>query len=157
MWAEKGARPRIVVIVRQQQFNFAYIFGEVCPQKDEWVEIIVPYSNAEAMLIHLEYISANIPKEKHAVIVMDRAFWHITKKIKKFSNITIIHLPVASPELNPVEQIWQHLRRKELSNRCFKDYEEILDVCSIAWNNFVNERGFIKNLCTKDWFANFNN
>ncbi|NGX34109.1 MAG: hypothetical protein K1060chlam1_00458, partial [Candidatus Anoxychlamydiales bacterium] len=27
----------------------------------------------------------------------------------------------------------------------------ILDVCSIAWNNFVDEKGAIKNLCTRDW------
>ena len=152
MWVEKGTRPRIV---RQQQFNSAYIFGAVCPQKDEGVGIIMPYSDTEAMLIHLKHISANISKGKHAIIIMDRASWHTTKKIKKFNNITIVHLPAASPELNPVEQIWQHLRRRELSNRCFKDYEEILNVCSDAWNNFVDEKGAIKNLCTRDWFVNF--
>ncbi len=152
MWAEKGTRPRIV---RQQQFNSAYIFGAVCPQKDKGVGIIMPYSDTEAMLIHLKHISANISKGRHAIIIMDRASWHTTKKIKKFNNITIIHLPAASPELNPVEQIWQHLRRRELSNRCFKDYEEILNVCSFAWNNFIDEKGSIKNLCTRDWFVNF--
>ena len=152
MWAEKGTRPRIV---RQQQFNSAYIFGAVCPQKDKGMGIIMPYSDTEAMLIHLKHISANISKGRHAIIIMDRASWHTTKKIKKFNNITIIHLPAASPELNPVEQIWQHLRRRELSNRCFKDYEEILNVCSFAWNNFIDEKGAIKNLCTRDWFVNF--
>jgi len=75
---------------------------------------------------------------------MDRASWHTTKNIKKFNNVTIIKLPAASPALNPVEQIWQHLRRRELSNRCFKDYEDILGACSNAWNNFINEKGAIK-------------
>ena len=68
IWAEKGTRPRIV---RQQQFNSAYIFGAVCPQKDEGIGIIMPYSNTEAMLIHLEYISASIAKGRHAVIIID--------------------------------------------------------------------------------------
>ena len=148
IWAEKGTRPRIV---RQQQFNSAYIFGAVCPQKDEGLGLIMPYSNTETMLIHLEHISNYILKGRHAVVIMDKASWHTTKKIKKFNNITIMHLPTASPELNPVEQIWQHLRRRELSNRSFKNYEEILDACSIAWNNFVNEKGAIKNLCTREW------
>ena len=152
MWAEKGTRPRIV---RQQQFESTYIFGAVCPTRDFGVGLILPYSNTEAMLIHLKHISAAIAKKKHAILIMDRASWHTTKKIKKFHNITIIHLPAASPELNPVEQVWQHLRRRELSNRCFKDYEEILDACSIAWNNFTNEKGAIKNLCARDWFVNF--
>jgi transposase len=152
MWAEKGTRPRIV---RQQQFESAYIFGAVCPIRDFGVGLILPYSNTEAMLIHLKHISAAITKKKHAIIIMDRASWHTTKKIKKFHNITIIYLPAASPELNPVEQVWQHLRRRELSNRCFKDYSEILDACSVAWNNFTNENGAIKSLCTRNWFVNF--
>jgi len=152
MWAEKGTRPRIV---RQQQFESAYIFGAVCPARDFGVGLILPYSNTESMLIHLKHISASIPKGKHAAIIMDRASWHTTKNIKKFLNITIIHLPAASPELNPTEQIWQHLRRRELSNRCFKDYMEILDVCAIAWNNFIHEKGAIKNLCTRKWACEF--
>ena len=98
--------------MRQQQFNSAYIFGAVCPQKDEGIGIIMLYSNTEAMLIHLEYISTSISKGRHSIIIMDKASWHTTKKLKKINNITIIHLPAASPELNPVEQIWQHLRRR---------------------------------------------
>ena len=117
--------------------------------------IIMPCSNTEATVIHLQHISANIPKQRHGVIVMDRASWHTTKKLKKFNNLTIVHLPAASPELNPVEQVWQHLRRRELSNRCFQNYEEILDGCSTAWNNFTEEKGAIKNLCTRDWAASF--
>lgn len=152
IWAEKGTRPRIV---RQQQFNSAYIFGAICPQRDEGIGIIMPYSNTEATAIHLEYVSANVTPGRHAVIVMDRASWHTTKKLKKFNNITLIHLPAASPELNPIEQVWQHLRRRELSNRCFKNYDEILDVCATAWNNFIDEKGAIKSLCMRDWFVKF--
>ncbi|NGX35118.1 MAG: hypothetical protein K1060chlam1_01488, partial [Candidatus Anoxychlamydiales bacterium] len=33
---------------------------------------------------------------------------------------------------------------------------EILDACSIAWNNFVDEKEAIKNLCTREWVGNFN-
>ena len=153
MWAEKGTRPRII---RQQQFNSAYIFGAVCPERNEGVGIIMPYSDTEAMLIHLKYISVKIPIGKHAVIIMDRAAWHTTQKLSKFDNITILCLPPTSPELNPVEQIWQQLRRRELSNRSFKNYEDILDACSIAWNNFTEEKGTIKKLCTRDWALNFN-
>jgi len=80
----------------------------------------MPYSNTDSILIHLEHISNHIPKGRHPVIIMDKASWHTTEKIKKFNNITIMHLPEASPEINPVEQIWQHLRGRELSNRSFK-------------------------------------
>jgi len=80
MWAEKGTRPRVV---RQQQFNYTYIFGAVCPARDTAVGLVMPYANRNTMQIHLEHISAQIPEERHAVLVLDRAAWHTTKKLKK--------------------------------------------------------------------------
>ena len=103
------------------------------------------------MLIHLEHISEKIPEGRHAALVLDRASWHTTNKLKKFDNITFIPLPAASPELNPVEQVWEWLKDRELSNRCFKDDEEILDSCCLAWNNLTDEKEAIRNLCTRDW------
>jgi len=147
-WALKGSRPRVT---RQQQFEYAYIFGAVCPARDEAVGIVMPYVNTEAMLIHLEHISAKVEKGHHAIIVLDRATWHTTKRLKKFSNITLIPLPAASPELNPTEQVWQMLRDKSLANRSFDDYEDILQSCCEAWNEFIDIPGNVKKLCSRSW------
>ena len=38
-WAKKGTRPRLA---RQQQFEYAYIFGAVCPARDEAVGLVMP-------------------------------------------------------------------------------------------------------------------
>ena len=46
----------------------------------------------------------------HAVLLLDRAGWHTTGDIVWPKNITPILLPSRSPELNPVEQVWQYLR-----------------------------------------------
>jgi hypothetical protein len=62
MWAEKGTRPRVV---RQQQFESAYIFGAVCPERDLGIGLILPYSDTESMIIHLKHISTSIQKGKH--------------------------------------------------------------------------------------------
>lgn len=48
-------------------------------------------------------------------------------------NITILPLPPKSPQLNPVENIWQFMRENWLSNRVFKSYEDIVDHCCYAW------------------------
>ena len=68
-WAKKGSRP---CLARQQQFEYAYIFGAVCPGKDEAVGLVMPTVNTEAMLVHLEHISTRIPEGRHAVIVLDK-------------------------------------------------------------------------------------
>ena len=148
MWAIKGTRPRVI---RQQQFNYTYIFGAVCPSRDEAVGLIMPYANTDTMQIHLEHISVKIPEGRHAVIVLDQAGWHTSKKLKQFNNMTLVSLPPYSPELNPTEQVWEQLKKRELSNRCFKNEEDIVDACCTAWNNFTDEEGAVKNLCSRDW------
>lgn len=113
--------------------------------------MLLPYANTDTMKIHLEHISAEVEEGKHAVIVLDKAGWHTTKKLGIFKNLTLIPLPAASPELNPCEQIWKQLRRTHLSNRCFKSEEEILDVCSEAWNAFTALPETITSLCSREW------
>lgn len=122
----------------QQQFEYAYIFGAVCPARDEAVGLVMPAVNTETMLIHLEHISLKIPKGRHAVIVLDRAAWHTTKRLKKFSNLSLLPLPPVSPELNPTEQVWQALRDEHLANRSYEHYEAITSACCDAWNTFVD-------------------
>ncbi len=148
IWAKTGTRPRVV---RQRQFLSTYIFGAVCPGTGDSSAIIMPESNTEAMLTHLQCISNAIETGRHAVVVMDRATWHTTDKLKKFSNLTLVFLPPTSPELNPIEQVWQYLRDTSLANRCFKTYEDILEAGCDAWNNFANNHEIVKSLCLREW------
>lgn len=148
MWAKKGSRPRVV---RQQQFEYAYIFGAACPQQDKALGLVLPLANTEGMIEHLRLISKETPKGRRAVVIMDRAGWHTSKKIDLFDNITLMPLPPYAPELNPIEQLWQQLKQRYLSNRTFKDYEHIVDECCNAWNDILAENNFIKNLCSREW------
>jgi transposase len=54
-------------------------------------------------------------------------------------NITIVLSPSRSPELNPVENVWQFLRDNWLSNRVFTSYDDIVDHCCEAWNKLVDQ------------------
>lgn len=147
-WARKGTRPRLT---RQQQFEYAYIFGSVCAKDDKAVGLIVPAVNTNAMQLHLDQIAAETSPGRHAILILDRAAWHTTKKLKTHDKITLIHLPPASPELNPTEQLWRQLREDSLANRCFADYEDISICACKAWNQFVKNPGAIKKLCSRGW------
>ncbi|MFT6689913.1 MAG: transposase [Colwellia sp.] len=74
---------------------------------------MTPYVNKEAMGQHLQQISQITPTGRHAVVIMDGAGWHTDDIAFAFDNITLVRLPAYSPELNPVEQIWQWLRQNE--------------------------------------------
>jgi hypothetical protein len=148
IWARKGTRPRVV---RQQQYEYVYLFGAVCPGSGKTAGLVLPVLNTLAMNMHLQCISEQLEQGKHAVVVLDKAAWHTTKKIREFKNISLLALPPVSPELNPVEQIWQYLRDKYLANRCFKDYEDIVTACCKSWNTFSNNVPTVKSLCQREW------
>ena len=77
--------------------------------------LMLPFANTAAMQMHLDEISCNVAAKAHGVVLMDRAGWHSTDQLKVPKNLTIILLPSRSPELNPVENIWQYLRQNWLS------------------------------------------
>ncbi len=103
------------------------------------------------MQLHLNEISKNVTKGYHAVVVMDGAGWHVAKNLILPNNITIIKLPPYSPELNPMEQVFQQLRKLKLSNTCYKDYDDIDNACVEAWNEFIADKGAIKSLALRSW------
>ena len=66
-------------------------------------------------------------------------------------NITLVPLPPYSPELNPVERVWLHLKERFLSHRLLADYDAIADAACIAWNRLCAEVGRITSLCSYPW------
>ncbi len=105
----------------------------------------------EYMQEHLKLISRATPAGKHSVVIMDQASWHQQHLANEFDNLTIIHIPPYSPELNPIEQVWSWLRQNELANRCFSGYEDIVDSCSDAWNRFCEDKNRVISLCFRAW------
>ena len=113
--------------------------------------LVLPFADTRAMQIHLDEISRHVAARAHAVVLMDRAGWHGTDKLDVPKNLTIILLPPRSPELNPVESVWQYLRQNWLSNRVFQDHDAILDAGCDAWNKLVTHPQTIISIGMRDW------
>ena len=134
-WAQRGTRP---VAPLDQRTRSVYIFGAICPKQGKAAGLVLPYCNSAAMSLHFAEISLAIAPDAHAVLVMDQAGWHTSTKLDVPDNITVVTLPPRSPELNPVENIWQYMRDNWLSNCVFKSYEDIVGHCCDAWNTQGN-------------------
>ncbi len=74
---------------------------------------------------HLEEISVQVQPGAHALMLLDRAGWHTTKRLDVPANITLLPLPPRSPELNPAENVWQYIRNNWLSDIVFEDQDDI--------------------------------
>ena len=112
---------------------------------------MLPWANRQAMQVHLDEISKAVARKAHAVVLMDRAGWPTTGKLKVPKNLTILLLPARAPELNPVENIWQYLRANWLSNRVFADYDAIVDAGCEAWQKLIKQPETIKSIGLRKW------
>ena len=91
------------------------------------------------MQLHLDEIARAVDAGAHALVMLDRAGWHMTDRLAVPDNITLMPLPPRAPELNPVENVWQFMRDNWLSNRVFRNYDEIVALCCDAWNKLINQ------------------
>ena len=104
------------------------------------------------MNLHLVEISRTVTPGAHAVLVLDGAGWHkLGGALRLPDNISLLTLPPYSPELNPVENIWQLLRQNHLSNRVFATYDAIVDACCHAWNALTAQPTRIQSITTRSW------
>jgi DDE superfamily endonuclease len=148
IWAKKGTRPRAV---RDTRYAWAYIFGAVCPQRAVAAGLVMPFADTEAMNAHLAEIARAVAPGAHAVLVVDGAGWHIGGKLKIPDTLTLLKLPPYSPELNPVENIWEYLRKNKLSLRLLDNYEAIVEACCDAWNAVANTPTLITSIASRNW------
>ena len=99
----------------------------------------------------LDELGQAVAPDAHAIVLMDRAGWHIAHELDLPANLTPVFLPAYSPELNAIERVWLYLRERFLSHRFWPTYDDILDACCAAWNALLAEPGRIRSLCALDW------
>ena len=102
------------------------------------------------MSLHLAAISAAVTPGAHAVLVLDGAGWHRSGGRLHVPGISLLHLPPYSFEMNPVENVWAFLRGNALSNRVFDTYDDIVDACCTARNQFIEQPERITSIGTRN-------
>ena len=115
----------------------------------------MPFADTEAMQAHLAEIGRAVAPDAHAVLMLDQAGWHMSARLVVPDNITLLPLPPRSPELNPVENVWQFMRDNWLSNRIFRSYDDIVDHCCEAWNKLAEQPWRIMTIGRRDWAHEF--
>src|SRR5215207_3656659 len=151
-WAKRGTRPSAP---KDQRTASAYIFGAICPAEGKGAGLVLPRCTTEGMTLHLKEIAQAVAPGAHALVLVDQAGWHQSKRLGVPDNITLVPLPAKAPELNPVENIWQYMRENWISNRIFASYSDILDHCCEAWNKLTDRPWLIMSIGLRDWAHRF--
>ena len=148
IWARVGSRPRAP---RDSRYEWAYLFGAVCPQRAVGAALVLPYADSQAMNLHLREIGRAVAPGSHAVLVLDGAGWHTSTTLRLPGNVSLVCLPPYAPELNPVENVWKYLRKNNLALRVFDAYDAIVDACCTAWNTLLSAPNVLKSLTHRTW------
>ena len=146
--AERGSRPRAV---RQTEYKWGYIFGAVDPLTGQSSALIAPTVNTDLMSHHLRMIAQEAGDDVHVVLVLDGAGWHKAKNLRVPESMTLHFLPPYSPELMPMERVWQWMRQHDLSNRIFENEVAIDHACKESWNKLTPER--LKTITETNWLT----
>jgi transposase len=76
--------------------------------------------NAELMSLLLAEVARRYPQD-FILMVLDGAGWHKAGDLIVPAQMRLEWLPARSPELNPVEHVWEELREKWFGNRLFDE------------------------------------
>ena len=93
---------------------------------------------AEDVVAFLRCLSRNI--HRGMVIIMDRWSVHRAKILKRYleahsETVCVEWLPAYAPDLNPVEQVWNHSKYADLANLAPEDIEELDQLVSASIGN----------------------
>ncbi|MDD4495382.1 MAG: transposase, partial [Eubacteriales bacterium] len=102
----------------------------------EFFFLVLPYSNTVCMNVFLQKLSDTYPHDR-ILLVCDGAAWHKSNALVIPQNIRLLFIPPATPEMNPIEQIWKEIRKRGFRNEIFQTLEDVVDrlcdtICSLS-------------------------
>ena len=144
-WCPPKERP-----VHQKQIirEYFYVFAAVCPQHGKITALILPDCNTEMMNKFLKEVS-RVYKKNEVIMQVDGAGWHTTKSLNIPCNIHFIQQPPYSPEVNPVEQIWDDIREKEFNNELFETINQSMDSAETGIKRLSNNKCYLSSLTSR--------
>lgn len=144
-WCFPGLRPTVPC---HHIREYRYAYGAVEPLTGENFFLILPYSNTVCMNLFLRELGAAYPDDI-IILVCDGASWHTTKSLDIPENIRLFFLPPATPEMNPIEQIWKEIRKRGFKNEIFQTLDKVVErlcdtICSLSHDT-------IKSITGRNW------
>lgn len=138
-------------IVKAQHIReYIYAFAAICPHDGQMSSLITDQVNAATMSQFLEQVTHEYPDEE-ILMVMDGAGWHRAKQLKIPERMTLLLLPPYSPELNPVEHLWDEIREKFFPNKCFNSLNAVQDTLCQGLHELHNNEKRLQSLCGFPW------
>lgn len=105
------------------QYDWFYLYGAVEPLTGDRFFLELPQLTGECFQIFIDQFAATFPDTLN-VMVLDNGRFHHAKSLEIPDNVVLLFLPPYSPELNPIERLWQDIKQK-LFARTYQTLEQM--------------------------------
>jgi transposase len=147
-WAPPGVRP---ACPRQVVRESLYVFAAIAPASGEMTALIVPHCDTAAMNLFLQTLSGAFAG-RLVLLQTDRAGWHRSAALRVPDNVRLLYQPSHSPELNPVEHLWDDLRQNALANRAFRSLDAVQEALVKRLGELWDEPQTLRSMTGFPWF-----
>lgn len=141
-WAPSGLRPQVP---RQIAREYVYAYSAVAPAIGKMTSLLLPYANTAMMNLFLAHVAQEFA-DYFVVMQVDGAGWHEGDKLNIPTNIRLISQPAHSPELNPVEHVWDYLREKYFHNWAAPTLEKVVEVLTDGLHDLAKDSEHIRSM-----------
>lgn len=146
-WCPRGSRPPWVV---GETYEWLWVYVAIEPTHGRAICLLLPHVDGQCFGRFLDTTSAQYPGEQ-LLLLLDNAPSHHNQQVDWPANLTPLYLPPYSPELNPAEQVFRHLR-KVLSNRVFENLDELESALIDALRTFYEHPEVVISLTNYPWW-----
>jgi hypothetical protein len=91
------------------RYEYVWLFAAVEPTTGESLELEMPALDVPCVQAFIDEFSERFPESMN-LLVWDGAPAHLAHRLILPPNVVLLPLPAYSPELNPVERLWEDLR-----------------------------------------------
>lgn len=146
-WAPFPMRPMAQAMVVQE---FTYAYAAVCPHDGVLDTLVLPQVNTQCMQLFLDEVARRHPYQR-IVMILDGAGWHRAQALRVPENMRLLRLPAYSPELNPVEHLWDELREKFFHNLAFDSLDALEDQLVIGLRELEHHHQRVQSITNWPW------
>lgn len=146
-WAPPGVRPVVKAALERE---FRYVFGAVSPFEGDLDWMVAESTKTANMNMFLAQVRERYPRD-YILMVVDGASSHTAAALKVPDNMALLRLPPYSPELNPAEGIWKHLRHRACANVLFETLDDVIDAAVRALTELARYPHRVANMFLHPW------
>ena len=144
-WVKRGSRPEIGYHGAHVRSN---VVGAVDPQGGQLVSLIVPYCDRHVFQHFLDTLAEEAPRQrgKRDYLVLDNASWHKVKSLN-WHHFEPLFLPPYSPDFNPIERLWQHVKSHYLAGFITDDHDQLDARLERSIRSLLNSPQTLRSVC----------